>query len=120
MKLYYTPLRDVVHKVQVVALETGTYDGGWGWGAKFFDADNDGDLDLFVGFKQDVPNRLYQNDNGRFTDVALVQQWLFWELAHWAPMTSGLTNARMGFLPLDPRPEPELVAGPIRRVALQS
>jgi glutathione S-transferase len=43
--------------------------------------------------------------------VALVQQWSFWELAHWAPLTSGLTNARMGFLPLDPRPEPELEAG---------
>jgi len=35
------------------------------------DYDGDGDLDLFVGFKQDAPNRLYQNDNGRFTDVAL-------------------------------------------------
>jgi glutathione S-transferase len=42
--------------------------------------------------------------------VAIVQQWLFWELAHWAPVTSGLTNARLGFLPRDPRPEPELVA----------
>jgi glutathione S-transferase len=48
---------------------------------------------------------------GDAIDVALVQQWLFWELAHWAPMTSGLTNARMGFLPLDPRPEAELVLG---------
>jgi hypothetical protein len=28
-------------------LVTGTYDGGWGWGAKFLDADNDGRLDLF-------------------------------------------------------------------------
>jgi len=34
------------------------------------DYDGDGDLDLFVGFKQDVPNRLYRNDGGRFTDVA--------------------------------------------------
>jgi tetratricopeptide (TPR) repeat protein len=29
-----------------IALETGTYDGGWGWGAKFFDYDLDGDLDV--------------------------------------------------------------------------
>lgn len=43
--------------------------------------------------------------------TALVQQWLFWELAHWAPMTSGLTNARLGFLPRDPRPEMELLVG---------
>jgi glutathione S-transferase len=42
-------------------------------------------------------------------DVALVQQWLFWELAHWAPVTSGLTNARLDFRPLDLRPESELV-----------
>lgn len=29
-----------------ISLETGTYDGGWGWGAKFFDYDHDGDLDI--------------------------------------------------------------------------
>ena len=29
-----------------ISLETGTYDGGWGWGAKFFDYDNDGDQDI--------------------------------------------------------------------------
>jgi enediyne biosynthesis protein E4 len=31
-----------------VARETGTYNTGWGWGAKFFDYDNDGWLDLYV------------------------------------------------------------------------
>ena len=31
-----------------VGRETGTYDTGWGWGAKFFDYDNDGWLDLYV------------------------------------------------------------------------
>ena len=33
------------------------------------DFDNDGDLDLFVGFKAGVPNRLYRNDNGTFVEV---------------------------------------------------
>ena len=31
-----------------VSLETNTYDGGWGWGAKFFDYDNDGDQDILA------------------------------------------------------------------------
>lgn len=35
----------------------------------FADFDNDGDLDLFVGFRG-KPNRLYRNDNGTFEDVA--------------------------------------------------
>ena len=33
------------------------------------DADGDGDLDLFVGFR-DRPNALFRNDGGRFSDVA--------------------------------------------------
>ncbi len=31
-----------------VSRETGTSETGWGWGAKFFDYDNDGWLDLYV------------------------------------------------------------------------
>ncbi len=31
-----------------VSRETGTFDTGWGWGAKFLDYDNDGWLDLYV------------------------------------------------------------------------
>jgi len=35
------------------------------------DFDGDDDLDLFVGFREGVPNRLYQNAGGQFTDVAV-------------------------------------------------
>ena len=35
-------------KFSDVARETGTYDTGWGWGAKFIDYDNDGWRDLYV------------------------------------------------------------------------
>src|SRR5580700_136310 len=33
------------------------------------DFDNDGDLDLFVGFKGGAPNRLYRNDGGTFVEA---------------------------------------------------
>jgi len=37
------------------------------------DFDNDGDPDLYVGFKGGLPNRLYRNDGGTFVEVAA--QW---------------------------------------------
>ncbi len=41
------PGADGVTRFMDVASESGTWDGGWGWGAKWLDHDNDGDLDLF-------------------------------------------------------------------------
>jgi glutathione S-transferase len=41
--------------------------------------------------------------------AALVDQWLFWELAHLGPAILGLQNHRLGFLPKPPRDEPTLV-----------
>jgi hypothetical protein len=38
--------------------------------ASWIDYDNDGDLDLFVAFR-DKPNRLFRNDGSRFTDVTV-------------------------------------------------
>jgi hypothetical protein len=43
----------------------GAYTNAWA------DFDVDGDPDLFVGFGDGIPNRLYRNDAGTFVDVAL-------------------------------------------------
>ncbi|MCA9529638.1 MAG: CRTAC1 family protein, partial [Myxococcales bacterium] len=54
----------------------GVVDAGWGWGAVFFDMDNDGDLDLFVanGYPAEglarTRNRVFENrGDGTFRDV---------------------------------------------------
>lgn len=73
----------------------GVRDGGWGWGALFFDYDNDGDLDIAMTNGMDFlrgdhsgtgrfdggPMRLWRNDGGTMTDVAPI---------------AGLTDARNG------------------------
>ncbi|MGI9544681.1 MAG: FG-GAP-like repeat-containing protein, partial [Cyclobacteriaceae bacterium] len=56
--------------------QLGIEDTGWGWGARFFDADHDLDEDLYVvnGFDSPIatgdPNKFFENGNGRFTEVS--------------------------------------------------
>ncbi len=47
-----------------IAPEAGVADGGWGWAAKFFDYDCDGDLDLYTadGFISGKPGDAYWYD----------------------------------------------------------
>lgn len=52
-----------------VAAQLGVADHATTRQPVFIDYDADGDVDLFVAFR-DRPNALYRNDGGRFTDVA--------------------------------------------------
>lgn len=52
-----------------VAAQVGVADRGTTRQPSFIDFDNDGDLDLFVAFR-DRPNALHRQEDGRFTDVA--------------------------------------------------
>lgn len=53
-----------------VASEVGLADARRSVGAVWFDYDEDGDLDLYVGNMDGDANGLFQNESGRFTDVA--------------------------------------------------
>ena len=62
-------LSTIVIAPQFEAVQTELFAAGNTLANAWADFDNDGDLDLFVGFNG-APNRLYQNDGGTFRDVA--------------------------------------------------
>jgi hypothetical protein len=74
----------------------------------FADYDNDGDLDMFVGF-DGKPNRLYRNDKGVFTDVASaagVADARPTRAVAWSDFDSdGDADLLLGFTPSPPSPE---------------
>ena len=52
------------------AVQPELFSAGGAFANAWADFDNDGDLDLFVGFGGTPANRLYRNDDGVFVDVA--------------------------------------------------
>lgn len=52
------------------AVQTELFEAAGAQPTAWADFDNDGDLDLFVGFRGGIPNRLYRNDAGTFTEIA--------------------------------------------------
>ena len=52
-----------------IGQEMGVCDAGWAWGAKFFDMENDGDLDLYVA------NGFFKGEKGDYLDALLPALW---------------------------------------------
>jgi hypothetical protein len=65
--------RNAGGKLTDVAGDIGLADRRRTVGAVWFDYDEDGDLDLYTGNMDGHANGLFQNDSGRFTDVAVAR-----------------------------------------------
>jgi len=92
-----------------IAKESGTMDGGWGWGCKFADFNNDGFLDLFAlnGFVTGEPDRNYWFQIQEMVTQTKNQTV---DAADWPPMgtrdLSGHDRKRL-FMQVHPRPGDE-------------
>ena len=64
------PDPEVPGVVGLELIQTDLFAAGGAYTNAWADFDNDGDLDLFVGFGAGIPNRLYRNDGSTFVDVA--------------------------------------------------
>ena len=64
------PGTDLPDRVGLELIQPDLFAAGGAYTNAWADFDNDGDLDLFVGFGAGIPNRLYRNDGGTFVDVA--------------------------------------------------
>ena len=64
------PDPDVPDRAGLELIQPDLFAAGGAYTNAWADFDNDGDLDLFVGFGAGIPNRLYRNDGGTFVDVA--------------------------------------------------
>lgn len=84
-------------------IQPQTFGAGSNFTNAFADIDNDGDLDMFVGF-DGKPNRLYRNDKGTFTDIASaagVADTRPTRAAAWADVDAdGDPDLLLGFTPL--------------------
>ena len=73
-----------------ISQEVSVCDSGWAWGAKFFDFDNDADLDLYVA------NGFFTVGEGDYTDILLPVLWKEGEdpssASVWPP-TNGMSMA---------------------------
>lgn len=68
-----------------VSRDTGTAETGWGWGAKFFDYDNDGWLDIYVmnGWVSADPKTSYVPDVFKMVTTPGIE---FVDARNWPPM----------------------------------
>jgi hypothetical protein len=86
-----------------VAVQAGVDQGEWGWGTTFFDADNDGRLDIAEvnGFTDlSTPERLFHNDGGDPVTFSEVSAACGFDYPEWGSCVLAVDQDRDGDLDL--------------------